>query len=407
MSKKFNEDSDDSSSSAWEEKFTSDDYSESSDEEESSYESSSSQDSDDCSHSSLESTHNKNHSNGNGIRNRRKNNSLHYQQMNPLNSSKEHKIRLNSRRHSQQHPLSILCLYKMAFKSSLSKRSTHLLLFSCTIWLFVQFAPYNINTSSQHVAKDISLEESVMQLKNRRKSAMDALGEAAGYKQKKKKHKSNDTHEKIDKLPKDCHPYSWHSFTFPTSNIIHEIDLEDELRLKRHGPVIPADLGEGDKSSHSWDKVTARKMGFLGSGLWRQSWRVNPRMDVDSSVLKMMKNEHPIDQRNFDRHRRDALVMERLTTSPNVVSIYGFCGNTVLTEYGGMTLDEYLYDDVEIVTKYDRNTAMGKLQLVLEVMKGIEALHEIDDGPILHADIQAKQFLFDPVTGIKVNDFNR
>jgi len=148
-------------------------------------------------------------------------------------------------------------------------------------------------------------------------------------------------------------------------------------------------------------------MGFLGSGLWRQSWRVNPRMDVDSSVLKMMKNEHPIDQRNFDRHRRDALVMERLTTSPNVVSIYGFCGNTVLTEYGGMTLDEYLYDDVEIVTKYDRNTAMGKLQLVLEVMKGIEALHEIDDGPILHADIQAKQFLFDPVTGIKVNDFNR
>ncbi len=36
-----------------------------------------------------------------------------------------------------------------------------------------------------------------------------------------------------------------------------------------------------------------------------------------------------------------------------------------------------------------------------------KALHDIKDGPIVHADIQAKQFLFNPLEGVKVNDFNR
>ena len=51
-----------------------------------------------------------------------------------------------------------------------------------------------------------------------------------------------------------------------------------------------------------------------------------------SAVLKVMKSEHQFDNRNFERHRRDALVMERLSSSHHLVSIYGYCANSVLTQ---------------------------------------------------------------------------
>jgi hypothetical protein len=44
--------------------------------------------------------------------------------------------------------------------------------------------------------------------------------------------------------------------------------------------------------------------------------------------------EHNFTHRNYDRHRRDAVAMERLTKSPFVLDIYGFCGNSGLFEFG-------------------------------------------------------------------------
>ena len=108
-------------------------------------------------------------------------------------------------------------------------------------------------------------------------------------------------------------------------------------------------------------------MAYVGSGLWRDVWEVDPRgelgrqgdygatnsnqiMESDDentpvAVLKVMKLEHAYDFRNYDRHRRDALVMERLSSSPYIVEIYGYCANSVLTEYVGQTLDDLIYED--------------------------------------------------------------
>lgn len=44
--------------------------------------------------------------------------------------------------------------------------------------------------------------------------------------------------------------------------------------------------------------------------------------------------EHDFTHPNYDRHRRDAVAMERLTKSPFVLDIYGFCGNSGLFEFG-------------------------------------------------------------------------
>jgi len=316
--------------------------------------------------------------------------------------------------------LSIQELYKEAFRRICSKKLTTFLVFSAVIWLYTIHA--KIMYENKSYAKLGLSENSIKQLRERRQnSALTALGSATGqlFTKKKKKKKGNGSKDHtVDKLPSGCSPKSWHMDSYPTCNIIHEIDLRSSLGIrKKRGKIIPADLGEGDKSEvvyTSREKQKARAMGYLGSGLWRQVWGIDPNNELPSNisypaVLKAMKQEHNTDVRNADRHRRDALVMEKLTSSEYIMSIYGFCGNTVLTEYGGHPLDDYILGskDIPDVKKYSRNIEEGKIRLALDVMRSLQVLHEVQDGPIIHADIQAKQFLIDPIKGVKLNDFNR
>lgn len=65
---------------------------------------------------------------------------------------------------------------------------------------------------------------------------------------------------------------------------------------------------------------------------------------IPPAVLKIRKSEHSYDQKNFQRHRRDAFVMERLSSSNHHVPIYGYCANTtVLTQAISHTLDDVIY----------------------------------------------------------------
>ena len=148
-------------------------------------------------------------------------------------------------------------------------------------------------------------------------------------------------------------------------------------------------------------------LGYLSSGLWRSVLAVDPRQPMTTPVvLKMMKQEHDVDSRNFDRHRRDGLVMERLTSSPNVVDIYGFCGNTVLTEFIETPLDE-LIEGSKTSPGISMDSPRDRIRLARDMASGLAALHDIPGGPILHADVTARQFLVSPSGTLKVNDFNR
>jgi serine/threonine protein kinase len=136
--------------------------------------------------------------------------------------------------------------------------------------------------------------------------------------------------------------------------------------------------------------------------------------------------------------------MERLSSSHHLVSIYGYCANTVLTEAISHTLDDVIYSrENEMVKKWSprsgyvtkppletwmgkdefgvplatRETELGRIRLALGVFRGLVDLHEGDGAassddaewlPIVHADLQAKQYLVDSSTGkIYLNDFNR
>ena len=198
----------------------------------------------------------------------------------------------------------------------------------------------------------------------------------------------------VEALKPGCERAPWQDFSFPTCNDIHEIDLAAFLSkvAKR-------------KDRRSRNGVP---LGYLSDGLWRTVWSVLPRDADQPVVIKMMKGEHDVDERNLDRHRRDALVMERLTSSPYVVDIFGYCGNTILTEYIATTLDDIIRDESFNTTNFpSRQTSQGRLRLALDVAKGVDALHSIPGGPIVHADLQAKQFLVAPDGKVKINDFNR
>lgn len=191
-------------------------------------------------------------------------------------------------------------------------------------------------------------------------------------------------HTSVEDLPRGCERPEWQNLNFQNCNNIHEIDLLSIMT--DHNP----------------------KTGFIASGLWRGVYAVNNGDEL--LAMKIMRTKHEVDDRNFDRHRRDALVMERLTSSPYVVDGYGFCGNTVLTEYLTTPLDSLIYSKTYTSEKGGQEPIPAKMRILWahDVARGVQALHEIDKGPIVHADVQAKQFLISPETGVvKVNDFNR
>jgi len=125
------------------------------------------------------------------------------------------------------------------------------------------------------------------------------------------------------------------SFHFPTCNKIHETDLkfvflqgQEQRKLKRRRrqqqqqqqqhPILNMTMTmTQEDEQQSLEYHLLQKLEYLSSGLWRSVWAVNPGIAQELAVFKFMKQKRDVDHRNMERHRRDALVMERFTSSPN------------------------------------------------------------------------------------------
>lgn len=184
----------------------------------------------------------------------------------------------------------------------------------------------------------------------------------------------------------DCvHQHDWQITTYDSCSIIHEVSLGTEL-VANHALVI-------------------------NSGYWRDVWKVEinknngdgSRNNNDRTfALKTMRYEHAYTERNYDRHRRDHGATEHLTKSPYVVSNFGACGNTALTEFA------HNGDLDSIIWEWDYSSR-EMLLVAFQVASGMADLHGIDgEGlpSIAHTDIKTSQFI--EIDGIfKLNDFNR
>ena len=94
------------------------------------------------------------------------------------------------------------------------------------------------------------------------------------------------------------------------------------------------------------------------------------KKNEELAVLKTLWYEHDFSDRSYDRHRRDALASERLSSSPYVVDIFAFCQNTAVFEYGaGGDIGERLWPyDEEVGHHIIANlSSWEKLEMVYQV----------------------------------------
>lgn len=93
--------------------------------------------------------------------------------------------------------------------------------------------------------------------------------------------------------------------------------------------------------------------------------------------------------------------MERLTSSPHVINLFGFCGHSVMTEYA---------DGSRVGTLADKakKKPLARLQIARDIAMGLADVHGIDgDGnaTFVHLDINPANVVSIGGT-LKLNDFN-
>jgi serine/threonine protein kinase len=147
------------------------------------------------------------------------------------------------------------------------------------------------------------------------------------------------------------------------------------------------------------------------NGYWRYAWEVvenrTKQWTGDSSgehshdssvVLRTFKLQHTYEEAFFENNRVDAIAMERLTKSPYVIHMFGFCGMSVLTEYAGQHVGQ-------VVDKLD---PLKKLELARMIAQGVNDVHSIaGEISLVHNDLNLANILVGKnLSRPLLNDFN-
>lgn len=213
----------------------------------------------------------------------------------------------------------------------------------------------------------------------------------------------------------ECVPmHRWQTQSFPTCNLIHETYLGQFLfynkndRNQRHQEPLGRD--------HELVRLKAH-------GYFRDVYEIKDYDKISKIAFKTNRFERTFDAWTLDRHRMDALAMDRMTQSMYIMDIYGYCGVGSLVEFATSDLMHVLYkeqagdnDALEMkeggnINKSE-NKFLRRLRYGLDVANAITDLHTIDsiDGihsAIVHADIFTSQVVKSEVGSWKLNDFNR
>lgn len=257
-----------------------------------------------------------------------------------------------------------------------------------------------------------------------------------------------------------CIRPSWYSIYYPTCNEIHSSMSGEQWML--HDDSLTRNWVS--PSYHSKEKLSK----YLGSGYYRNAFliqrpfvqiaqqssvsfnNVKAFVEHDEVVFKSMKqlNDKTTDGESEDDEiiadgwaydptdkysymeliedmRKDAMVMELLTSSPRSANIYSYCALSSVIEFAPVDIEEYIMpsngrhaklirrhagpDDHGLVERpvNDYISPQEKLEIALEMAKCIAEMHGFAGGPIAHVDVQAGQFFRGRDGLIKLVDYNR
>lgn len=185
----------------------------------------------------------------------------------------------------------------------------------------------------------------------------------------------------------ECVPMQdWQTTFHPSCNGMHELDIVDTAVDEEDGGDIAL---------------------FGTKGFWRNAWKVDLKGDGttlsgrDTVVLKTLKYVHNFEDAHFEHDRVDAVAMERLTGSPHVINIFGFCGHSVLTEFAdGPRLGE--------LADKSKRRPLKRLSIARDIASGLADVHGIDGNDnvtFVHLDINPANVISVGGT-LKLNDFN-
>jgi hypothetical protein len=92
-----------------------------------------------------------------------------------------------------------------------------------------------------------------------------------------------------------------------------------------------------------------------------------------SVVLKMLHLHRQFDRESFEAHATDVMVMDRLTASPHVVNAYGFCGQSVVTEFAELSGRDF-------VKRYDIGS-QERLRVARDLARGLADIQALQPLP--------------------------
>ena len=180
-----------------------------------------------------------------------------------------------------------------------------------------------------------------------------------------------------------CRRPNWEDYQFPNCNAFHEIELS-----RPYDGFLARRIGD-DQDGESF---------YLSHGYFRDVLALHQSQfnHSNNAVLKVARySEHEINYRALNNAKRDALIMERLTGSPNIVDIFGYCGASVMVESLPYEMEEKIVpgsgyasketlDDSKDVDIKNSFSVPEKLDIALEMAESIAELHGFKDGVIIH-----------------------
>ncbi|CAM9251098.1 unnamed protein product [Ectocarpus sp. 4 AP-2014] len=153
------------------------------------------------------------------------------------------------------------------------------------------------------------------------------------------------------------------------------------------------------------EEMLEGKTEFLGKGYWREV-RLATYQGQDVAIKTLREDQEETD-RNKERHRWEAVALDMVSDHPNIVHLVGLCECDMITEYFPYYMDVLLMGDDSSSEELVELSIGEIIRMALQAARGIQALHEMSGGPVVHADLQPRQLLLDENGIVKVNDLNR
>lgn len=199
----------------------------------------------------------------------------------------------------------------------------------------------------------------------------------------------------------DCQPmYDWQRGHSPTCNLIHEATYGWDHILGDRENFDDVESNDSEK----WDSIEQTRL--VAAGAFRQVFKIFDWDGKSKRALKTLRvdsKRKDFDLRSFDRHRRDAISFDQLTSSPLIVDMYAFCTNSAVFDWG----DQGTLEDI-----YERDPEISKdrlLEIAYNVSLSVAHAHNFDNkgrATLAHTDIKPDQFLVQDGY-YKLTDFNR